>query len=834
MGQVYRADDLELSQTVALKFLPEELAADPDWVTRLRGEVRISRQIAHPNVVRVFDIAQDGDRTFVTMEFVDGEDLATTLRRMGRPTQEKALEWARQICAGVAASHELNVLHRDLKPANILIDGKGRARVADFGLAAAMTDVEGKREIAGTPAYMAPEQLSRGEVSVQSDLYSLGLILYELFTGKPAIPATSIEEIKSHHSVGSSVIAPTSLVEDLDPVIEAAIQRCIDPDPSMRPKSALAVAASLPGGDPLAAALAAGETPSPELVAAAGKAGFAKARTAGVLMGVIALMLAMIALYSDVLWLTYRTPLPRSPSTLLETARETIRRFEAPSTATIENSGIEVDREMLIDIRRDVDARYWDSIYASGRPSPVRFWYLHTREPVVPTAVEMLIKRFAPIDREMVAPGSTLVKLDPQGRLTSFLTTPPAIQPPVGAPRPTTVANEAEVDLVLSMMGVSREGLTEAIPVRNFPVAFDQRFAFQQMLKSGNQDWPVRIEIAMLRGRVVAAEMMFNWQLRKLRGTDVLVETVLARRINVAMAVTVTLGVLGIAWLNLRRGRGDRRGAIRLAYATVMLHLLWWLVAASHLPGEVSSVIDSFLSNVIYAVFAGVSAWVLYIALEPVIRRRWPWQIVSWTRLIAGKWSDALVGRDVLIGTTVGVAVAMMITVAEVRFANWFSLPQRPPQWEGIETIASMRDTFGFMLAFVQVAICLTFAAVVVPIVLQWVVRSKFVAQALFAAAVTLAYWLPRADGILWALGIIGATATIAMIVLNYFGVLALVAMLFSFYMLAYLPGTFPWTEWHATPAAAAFCVILIMAILSAYSSIGGRDTVRRMLARIG
>src|SRR5437870_12887040 len=154
MGEVYRADDLKLGQSVALKFL-----AHHGDSARLYEEVRIGRQISHPNVCRLYDIAEVDGHLFITMEFVDGEDLASLLRRIGRLPAEKALSLTRDICSGLAAAHEKGVIHRDLKPANVMIDGRGRARVTDFGLAlAGATSSDG----AGTPAYMAPEQLAGG------------------------------------------------------------------------------------------------------------------------------------------------------------------------------------------------------------------------------------------------------------------------------------------------------------------------------------------------------------------------------------------------------------------------------------------------------------------------------------------------------------------------------------------------------------------------------------------------------------------------------------------------------------------------------------------------
>src|SRR5512136_247296 len=156
MGEVYRADDLKLGQPVALKFLPPKLAEDPVRRERFFAEVRITRQLSHPNICRVYDIGEIDGRHFLSMEFIDGEDLASLIKRIGHLTNEKALDIARQIVAGLAAAHERGVLHRDLKPANIMLDGHGRVRITDFGLAIAVEDETQAAEIAGAPAYMSP------------------------------------------------------------------------------------------------------------------------------------------------------------------------------------------------------------------------------------------------------------------------------------------------------------------------------------------------------------------------------------------------------------------------------------------------------------------------------------------------------------------------------------------------------------------------------------------------------------------------------------------------------------------------------------------------------
>jgi serine/threonine-protein kinase len=270
MGEVYCAIDLMLEQRVALKFLPEVAIHDAATVARFHNEVRLARRVSHPNVCRVYDIGEVEGQPFISMEYVDGENMRSLLRRIGRLPADKAAEIARRLCAGLSAAHDKGVLHRDLKPANIMVDGRGQVLITDFGLAGLAQELKDTEVRAGTPAYMAPEQLAGKEVSIQSDIYALGLVLYEIFTGKRVFEANSLADLTRLHD--GMLTNPSSLVKDLDPIVERVIMHCLEPDPRHRPPSALAVAAALPGSDPLAAALAAGETPSPDIVAAAGEA----------------------------------------------------------------------------------------------------------------------------------------------------------------------------------------------------------------------------------------------------------------------------------------------------------------------------------------------------------------------------------------------------------------------------------------------------------------------------------------------------------------------------------------------------------------------------------
>ncbi len=323
MGEVYRADDLKLGQTVAIKFLPEALTHDPSALERFHSEVRLARHVSHPNVCRVFDIGESEGVTYLTMEYVDGEDLGSLIRRIGRFSPDKAIEIARQICAGLAAAHDRGVIHRDLKPANVMLDGQGKVRITDFGLAGIAESIQGAEIRAGTPVYMAPEQLAGKEVTFKSDLYALGLILYELVTGKRAYEAATFQELMKLREQ-STPTNPSALVKDLDPLAERVILRCLERDPAKRPSSAIQVAAALPGGDPLAAALAAGETPSPQMVAAAGEStGFSPRAAVACLAAVLAGLVLVVFLAVNESGLE-RMHLENPPDVLAQKAREVV------------------------------------------------------------------------------------------------------------------------------------------------------------------------------------------------------------------------------------------------------------------------------------------------------------------------------------------------------------------------------------------------------------------------------------------------------------------------------------------------------------------------------
>jgi serine/threonine-protein kinase len=243
VGEVYKAHDQIMDQDVALKFLAPGKTGTTPTRSRLVSEVAMAREVAHPNVVKVYDIGQLADgEVFLSMEFIDGEDLASLLQRAGRLSSEKTVQIARELCAGLGAAHDHGVLHRDLKPSNILIDGDGHVHIADFGIAAFVPTAADEIPLAGTPAFMAPGLFHHQQPTKQGDLYALGIVLYEVATGKEpfdGVPADGLQP-------AAELIPPSRRCRGIEPALERAILQCLEEDPSRRPESAQAVAALLP------------------------------------------------------------------------------------------------------------------------------------------------------------------------------------------------------------------------------------------------------------------------------------------------------------------------------------------------------------------------------------------------------------------------------------------------------------------------------------------------------------------------------------------------------------------------------------------------------------
>jgi len=229
MGRVYRAYDRKIEEEVALKLILPEIAAERRTVDRFRNEIKTARKIRHANVCGMFDLQEEGKILFITMEYVRGEDLKSLIRRTRILAARTAVSIARQVAEGLGEAHRLGVVHRDLKPSNIMIDKEGNAKIMDFGiarsLAGAGTTTEGA--IIGTPGYMSPEQVDSKEVDQRSDIYSLGVILYEMVTGTVPFEGNTPLSIAMKHKL-EAPRNPQELVSQLPDSLSLLILKCLE------------------------------------------------------------------------------------------------------------------------------------------------------------------------------------------------------------------------------------------------------------------------------------------------------------------------------------------------------------------------------------------------------------------------------------------------------------------------------------------------------------------------------------------------------------------------------------------------------------------------------
>ncbi len=813
MGEVYRAHDLTLGQEVALKFLPEVAARNPAALARFYNEVRIARQVSHPNVCRVYDLGEVDGQPYLSMEYVDGEDLGSLLRRIGRLPSDKAVEIARQLCAGLAAAHAKGVLHRDLKPANVMLNGRGTAVVTDFGLAALADEIPGEEIRNGTPAYMAPEQLAGKEVTAQSDIYSLGLVLYEIFTGKRAFEASTLAELVRLHSE-TTPVSPSSLVKELDPAVESTILRCLDPEPRNRPPSALAVAARLPGGDPLAAALAAGETPSPQMVAAAGSTEalpwkIAVPTLAAAFAGLVAFVI-LIATFSMI----EKAQLTKPPEVLVDKARDLIQSLGYTEPPADSAYAFDDNSEFLnAAAKSDGPFPQWDEI-ARSRPSPLKFWYRQSPEPMFAMGLhneELIPGEIQETDPQPTTSGMINVRLDPEGRLTYFEAIPPEKEdPPKQTPAP-------DWNALFTAAGLDISKFKPATPVWASLAASDARQAWTGQWP-GYKNRPLHVEAAAWHGRPVFFYLTGPWSRPERMpssnpgGTGDFIARILLDGI-------LFLPVPAAAFLarrNVIRGKGDRRSALRLAVLIFVLHLALWAFRAHF--GSIGNFVFLLILAVSTSLLWGGAVWVLYLALEPYVRRYWPQAIISWTRVLGGRWRDPLVGRDVLYGVALGVFLCELYAL-RFHLAALFGAP--PPSAD--ETfLGGARSAIGAWLLNLPASIINTLISFLILFLFRALLRKSWLGAIafvlLFTALRSVSSPYPALDwpiqAILYAALAAGALR---------FGLVTFATALYTADLALNIPLTLNPSAWYFTPATLALATIAALAIWGFYTALAGQ-----------
>jgi serine/threonine-protein kinase len=643
MGHVYRAEDMKLGQTVALKFLPPSMTGNARHLELMLSEVRLARQVSSPYVCRVHDIVESDGLRFLSMEYVDGENLAGLLRRIRRLPPDRAQEIAWQICEGLGAAHAMGVLHRDLKPANLMIDGLGRPKITDFGLALDVEDAAAKSEVAGTPGYIAPEVALGLPVSVQSDLYGLGAILYEIYTGHRAVEGAT----PGKPGQGSSSRISTHFPKDVPKPVQLIIQRCLEPDPAQRPRSAKEVSAAFPVRDTLALAEAAGETPSPEMVAAAGSDEPLALWKAWSLLLFIFASIALLPYGSKWLFTPSLSPWAGPPQhfeTLTQSLLKQLGYNAAPSDSYsyfTTNDALIADHLHKAD-RGDVNA---GKGAATSREAGLAYeqgldLYLHRQRATGLLEANDPFNNLDWNDPPVDQPGMVNVEFDSRGHLLNFLAIP-AREVPATDP-----VREPDWRAAFAAAGLNPAQMEE-VPAAVVPaVPFDWRKQWRGALP-GYPATQVQVVATGFDGKLTSFRVFGPWDSVDDSQKSTLNAWWMGAWSLLPIGGTLVLGFFAVR--NWRRDRADTTGAFRLAATVVALYFFHCALLMRYSP-------DTLMLMTRLADFLGMALlWgglcgTAYLAIEPYLRRKMPRLLISWTRVLKGQVRNPLVGKDLLAG----------------------------------------------------------------------------------------------------------------------------------------------------------------------------------------
>jgi serine/threonine-protein kinase len=582
------------------------------------------------------------------------------------------------------------------------------------------------------------------------------------------------------------------------------IFRCLARDPELRPQSVREVYDSLPGGDALAAALAAGETPSPRAIAAAGNEGTLSPAKAWMILGGAIILAAIVVTCETQRELPMKVPFDKPPVVLEQRAVEIAEKLGyAPERYRV--TGFQSQPNYLAWIsEHDKSPDRWQRLRKG--PASLTFWMREWNRPLTPEGFAPRAQRDDPPD---IAPGMTTVVIDTTGRLV-------ALRAMVDATRP---AKTLDWTRMASLAGLDLATFAAAAPRDAPPLFADARAAWNG--KHPDDGTPIHVEAASARGAPVYFRVTGKWDEDVEAANRLIFQGHALALFEIVFTAFVILFSVVLVMRNLRLRRGDRKGALRIAAALAAVEWLAFMLSADHRVNARHEASRVFAGTAA-ALYWGAAFLLVYIALEPFVRRRWPDRLISWSRLIAGNWNDPMVGRDILIGITAGLGHAALATVT-----NWLPgvlgiEPPLPPHLSDLDPLLAMRFAAAHVLESLSNGVINGFVLIIALVALTIVLRRRSLAVVALALVIITGFTAAfHGNPHLVPFGV--CIAVLLTFVMVRFGLLAFAALQATFSMTFAYPIGLDFSSWTVATALVPLVVTTAAAAWAFKTALGGQ-----------
>ena len=616
------------------------------------------------------------------------------------------------------------------------------------------------------------------------------------------------------------------MVEDLDPAVERVILRCLEVDPHDRPASALAVAASLPGGDALAAALAAGETPSPELVAAAGESEAMHIGPAAAIGLLIAGELVCLVFLTSAVSVHGYVPLDKPPQALEDRAREVLTKLGYTDEPADTAFGFNRNTPYLNWLKEnDPSPNRWERL-KEPRPPGMYFWYRQSPERFRPFSHWTSRGIVGAANPPWQVPGEAYVSLDLAGRLRRFYVIPGTrVSSPDEAAKP---VEEVDWPMLFDLAGVNFENFMPANPRFTFAFRVDERMAWSGVYPEA-PDIAIHVEAGLVEGKPAYFRFINPWGEPKPAPTNAAEQPSSSMRlarflerwqstVSFVIILSIVTGTGFVVSRPRRLARGDLQGAFRIAGFAYVATLLWTLLNGERLLPRTENELMQALAT---AILIGVAVWTCYVALEPYARRLWPTMLVAWTRLVSGRMRDPLVGHSILVGTVCGSVIALLRALA-LNAPGWLGDPVWPI-WFNFHLAGAVHLSLSNASMNVVFSVLFGFIYLLLLVLLRFLLRRQWLAAVVFL--LILPVMVGGAFDVLpWGPLSAVLAALVILLVLLRFGVLALIACICCDAMLQDAPLSPNLSAWYSHATLVPLGVVAAITCYGLYAATYGRS----------